>query len=177
MNISEPTNKCTRPYILTKSTYSWNAVSEQRPDGLWQYTVSDATNFRRGTVRGTMYSTATGVGDVLALIYECDDPVLLLDSNAGGSYCMRGCEYVRGGTVSDRVGWVACRIVDTTFPNHEFCIHVDAGWVTLRGCANYTAADWPRIETILDKGILPTAWFAPPQNGAPGVSYPPALMP
>ena len=172
--MSEIRNMCTQPYPVSQRGL-WNVVSEQLDDGLWRYSVGDS--YERGTVRAVSNSTATDVGDVLVLVYECDNPTLLVGLNTGSSYCMRGCDWLRGGTVSDRIGWNACRIVDTSQANHEFPLHRDAGWVTIRGCANYTADDWPTIETLLDTGSLPTAWFAPPRDGFSGQIYPPTLIP
>lgn len=172
--MSEIRNMCTQPYPVSKLSL-WNVVSEQLDDGLWRYSIDG--NYERGTVRAAWKATTVAVGDVLVLVYECDSPNLLVGLNTGSSYCMRGCDWLRGGTVSDRIGWNACRIVDTTQSNHEFSIHRDAGWVTIRGCANYTAADWPAIEALLDTGSLPTAWFAPPRDGISGQIYPPTLIP
>lgn len=167
-------NMCTQPYPVSKHNV-WNVVSEQLDDGLWRYRVDGS--YERGTVRAAIKSTAVAVGDVLVLVYECDAPTLLVGLNSGSAYCMRGCDWLRGGTVSDRIGWNACRIVDTTLSNHEFAVSRDAGWVTIRGCANYTAADWPTIEALLDTGSLPTAWFAPPRDGISDQIYPPVLIP
>ena len=172
--MSEIRNMCTQPYPVSKRDL-WNVACEQLDDGLWRYSVNGS--YVRGTVLAARNSNATDVGDVLVLVYECDSPNLLVGLNSGSSYCMRGCDWLRGGTVSDRIGWNACRIVDTTQSNHEFSIHRDAGWVTIRGCADYTAADWPTIEALLDTGSLPTAWFAPPRDGVSGQIYPPVLMP
>lgn len=174
MSIAESRNMCTRPYSTSKHNV-WNVESEQLDDGLWRYMVNGS--YERGTVRAAINSTAVTVGDVLVLVYECDQPNLLIGLNAGSTYCMRGCDWLRGGTVSDRIGWNACKIVDTTLSNHEFVIHRDAGWTTIRGCANYTAADWPTIEALLATGSLPTAWFAPPRDGISGQIYPPTLIP
>lgn len=174
MSITETRNMCTQPYPVSKRDL-WNVASEQLDDGLWRYRVNGS--YERGTVRAAWKATAVAVGDVLVLVYECDSPNLLVGLNTGSSYCMRGCDWLRGGTVSDRIGWNACRIVDTSLANHEFSIHRDAGWVTIRGCANYTAEDWPLIEAQLDKGALPTAWFAPPRDAESGKTYPPVLVP
>lgn len=174
-SIAEAKNMCTRPYIDTRTTYGWNVIGSQRADGRWQYIVKDTTNFVRATVCGTMNTTATAVGDVLVIVYECErNPELLVGLAAGGSYCMRSCEWIMGGVVSDTVGWNACRITDTSIPNHEFCIHIDCGQVCLLGCANYTADDWPTIKEQIDVGNLPTAWFAPPKDAHSG---PPVLIP
>ena len=172
--MSEIRNMCTQPYPVSPQNL-WNVVSERLDDGLRRYMVGDS--YERGTVRAASNSTATDVGDVLVLVYECDNPTLLVGLNSGSSYCMRGCDWLRGGTVSDRIGWNACRIVDASQSNHEFPIHRDAGWVTIRGCANYTAADWPTIEALLDTGSVPVAWFAPPRDGVSGQIYPPVLIP
>ena len=172
--MSEIRNMCTQPYPVSPRNL-WNVACEQLDDGLWRYSVNGS--YERGTVRTASNSNATDVGDVLVLVYECDQPSLLIGVGSGSTYCMRGCDWLRGGTVSDRIGWNACRIVDTSLANHEFSIHRDAGWVTIRGCANYTAADWPAIETLLDTGSLPTAWVAPPRDGTSGQIYPPTLIP
>lgn len=174
MSSTEPRNMCTQPYPLSKHNV-WNVASEQLDSGLWRYRVDGS--YERGTVRAAINSTAVAVGDVLVLVYECDAPTLLVGLNTGSTYCMRGCDWLRGGTVSDRIGWNACKIVDTTLSNHEFAIHRDAGWVTIRGCANYTGEDWPAIETQINNGRLPAGWFAPPQDGVTGQTYPPVLIP
>lgn len=174
MSIAESRNMCTRPYPTGKHNV-WNVESEQLDDGLWRYMVNGS--YERGTVRAAINSAATSVGDVLVLVYECDSPNLLVGLNSGSTYCMRGCDWLCGGTVTDRIGWNACRIVDTSQANHEFAIHRDAGWVTIRGCANYTGEDWPAIETQINKGRLPAGWFAPPQDGVSGQKYPPVLIP
>lgn len=169
-------NMCTSPYITGQTTYGWNIESQQRADGLWQYSVKDTINYKRGTVRATMYTTATDINDILVVVYECDNPQRLVGMNAEGNYCMRGCDFVRGGTIGDRVGWNACRIVDKTFANHEFVIHTDCNFVTLLGCANYTAQDWQTVDASIGKH-LPTAWSAPPRDTPTGVKAPAVLTP
>ena len=171
---TETRNMCTQPYPVSKHNI-WNVVSEQLDDGLWRYRVDGS--YERGTVRAAIKSTAVAVGDVLVLVYECDQPNLLIGLNTGSKYCMRGCDWLRGGTVSDRIGWNACRIVDTSLTNHEFALHRDAGWVTIRGVANYTAADWPHIERQITAGRLPASWFAPPRDAPAGVKTTPRLIP
>ena len=49
--------------------------------------------------------------------------------------------------------------------------------VTIRGCANYTAADWPHIERQITAGRLPAAWFAPPRDAPAGIKTTPRLIP
>ncbi|RYQ39397.1 hypothetical protein PG2001B_1138 [Bifidobacterium pseudolongum subsp. globosum] len=170
----EVQDMCTRPYPKAKHNI-WNVQSEQLDSGLWRYRVDGS--YERGTVRAAINSTAVAVGDVLVLVYECDQPNLLIGLNTGSTYCMRGCDWLRGGALDDRIGWNACRIMDTAYPNHEFSIHRDAGWVTIRGCANYTAADWPHIEQQIITGKLPAGWFAPPMDTPAGVKTTPQLIP
>ena len=165
---------CTQPRPKAKHN-AWNVVSEQLDSGLWRYRVDGS--YERGTVRAAINATAVAVGDVLVLVYECDAPTLLVGLNSGSTYCVRGCYWLRCGALDDRIGWNACRIVDTAYPNHEFAIHRDAGWVTIRGCANYTEADWPHIEQQITAGRLPAAWFAPPVDTPAGVKTTPQLIP
>lgn len=164
---------CTSPYPSSKHNI-WNVASEQLGNGLWRYMVNGS--YDRGTVRAAINSTAADTGDVLVLVYECDQPALLVGLTAGGSYCMRGCDWLCGG-VTDRIGWNACEITDTSQTNHEFVIHRDAGWVTIRGAANYTHADWPIIEQQIADGDLPMAWFAPLRDAATGRTCAPVLVP
>ena len=167
-------NMCATPYPSSKNNI-WNVKSEQLDNGLWRYMV-DGGGLNRGTVRAAINSTAVNVGDVLVLVYECDQPALLVGLTAGGSYCMRGCDWLCGG-VTGRIGWNACEITDTSWQNHEFVIHRDAGWVTIRGAANYTHAAWPAIAKQIADRDLPTAWFAPPRDGTASIRYPPTVMP
>lgn len=173
----EITDMCTQPYITTCAPYMWNMSAAQRDDGLWQYTVADPTNYVRGTVGGLLRSTPPAEGDVIVLVHECPAPALLVGLSAGGSYCMRGCDWIRGGSVSDTLGWNACRVTDTDFDNHEFIIHVDATPVTLLAQAVYTADDWPHIEQQIIAGKLPAGWFAPPLDTLAGIKTSPQLIP
>lgn len=170
-------NQCGSPYITVKAPYAWNATASQRDDGLWQYEVKDKTGYVRGTVGGLLRASPPIEGDVLVLVYDSADPVKLVGANSGASYCMRGCEWIRGGTISPTVGWNACRVVDTAFSNHEFIIHVDAEPVTPLAYAVYSATDWPHIEQQITAGRLPAAWFAPPVDTPAGVKTTPQLIP
>ncbi|MBS6345049.1 MAG: hypothetical protein KH404_04845 [Bifidobacterium pseudolongum] len=170
-------NQCGSPYITVKAPYAWNVTASQRDDGLWQYEVKDKTGYVRGTVGGLPRASPPIEGDVLVLVYDSADPVKLVGANSGASYCMRGCEWVCGGTISPTIGWNACRVVDTAFTNHEFVIHVDAEPVTLLAYAVYSATDWPHIEQQITAGRLPAAWFAPPRDVALGVQSIPVVIP
>lgn len=174
----EITNTCTRPYIAKKVPYSWNATGTQRVDDeIWEYTVTNPVDFVRATVGCWQRSPSGAVVDVIVIVYESPNPGLLVGMNAGGQYCMRGTQWIIGGTISDTIAWNACRIDDPTSVNHEFVIHVDAEPVVLLGYALYKADEWPIVEQLVQRGKLPAAWFAPSRDLSADVRGTPNVIP
>ena len=167
--MSEIRNLCTTPYGSKRTIYSWNVDQSQDAEtGKWAYMARES-NGARGTFAFRMGATSVAPGVMLVCVYSCDNPALLTVPRNSTDQRISGTDTTEGAVISQRMGWVAGRVVSTS-GNNEIWITHECGWTTLEGCAVFAAEDWEHVKQLYADGLLRMPWFAPPkdaQSGAP----------
>lgn len=164
--MSEIRNLCTTPYGSQQTNYTWNVDRSQDAEtGKWAY-MARGSNNARGTFAFRMGANVVP-GVMLVCVYSCDNPSLLTVPRNSTDQRISGTDTTEGAVISQRMGWVAGRVVSTDGVNEIWITH-ECGWVTLEGCAVFAAEDWEHVKQLYEDGLLRMPWFAPPKDAQSG---------